>query len=161
VITTAGSEDKLEWGRWLGADVAVNYKEQDFVEEVEQATDGHGADVILDNIGAKYLDRNIDALATEGRLVIIGMQGGAKAEIDLSKLLRKRAVVAATALRSRPEADKATICASVVENVWPMVTEGEVKPVIHDRYPLEQVARAHQAVENGSSVGKVLLTVRD
>ena len=102
VLTTAGSEEKRELCRSLGADVAIDYKEQDFVEEVRRATDGRGADVVLDNMGAKYLGRNVDALATEGRLVVIGMQGGSKGELDLGMLLRKRAAVIATALRSRP-----------------------------------------------------------
>ena len=113
VVTTAGSEEKLEVCRSLGADVAVNYREQDFVDEVREATDGRGADVILDNMGAKYLARNVDALATEGRLVIIGMQGGTKGELDIATLLRKRGAVIATALRSRPVEEKAAICAAV------------------------------------------------
>ena len=108
----------------LGADVTINYREQDFVEVVREATDGHGADVILDNMGAKYLARNVDALATEGRLVIIGMQGGTKGELDIGVLLRKRGAVIATALRARPVEEKTAICASVVEHVWPLVGRG-------------------------------------
>jgi putative PIG3 family NAD(P)H quinone oxidoreductase len=158
VLTTAGSEEKLEVCRSLGADVAVNYREQDFVEEVRRATDGRGADVILDNMGAKYLPRNVEALATEGRLVIIGMQGGTKGELDIATLLRKRAAVVATALRSRPVEEKAAICAAVVEHVWPLVGSGDIKPVVHRRFPLEEAAAAHTAVEQGDNVGKVLLT---
>jgi putative PIG3 family NAD(P)H quinone oxidoreductase len=159
VVTTAGSAEKLAVCRELGADVAVNYREQDFVEEVRAATDGHGADVVLDNMGAKYLDRNLDALATQGRLVIIGMQGGTKGELDIAKLLGKRGAVIATALRSRPLAEKAAICAAVVEHVWPQVAEGRVRPVVHERFPLAEAGKAHAAVEDGASVGKVLLTV--
>lgn len=154
---TAGSDAKLAVCRELGADIAIDYKEQDFVEEMKSATDGHGADVILDNIGAKYLPRNITALATNGRLVVIGMQGGTKGELDLGKLLRKRGAVIATALRSRPVAEKAAICAGVVEHVWPLVAQGRVKPVVHDTVPFSDAPRAHRLLEDGDSVGKVLL----
>ena len=98
---------------------------------VREATDGHGADVVLDNMGAKYLARNVDVLATEGRLVIIGMQGGTKAELDIAVLLRKRGAVIATALRSRPVEEKSAICRSVVEHVWPLVADGKVRPIVH------------------------------
>jgi putative PIG3 family NAD(P)H quinone oxidoreductase len=158
VVTTAGSEEKLDVCRSLGADVAVNYREQDFVEEVRAATEGRGADVILDNMGAKYLGRNVDALATEGRLVIIGMQGGTKGELDIATLLRKRGAVIATALRSRPVEEKAAICAAVVEHVWPLLGSGDVQPIVHERFPLADAAAAHAAVEQGSNIGKVLLT---
>ena len=159
VVTTAGSEAKLEVCRSLGADVCVNYREQDFVEEARAATDGRGADVILDNMGGKYLGRNVDALATEGRLVIIGMQGGTKGELDIGALLRKRGAVIGTTLRSRPAGEKAAICAAVVEHVWPLVASGDVKPIVHHRFPLGEAAAAHTEVEAGSNVGKVLLTV--
>jgi len=158
VFTTAGSEEKLARCRELGAAGAINYREQDFVEEVRAATDGHGADVILDNMGAKYLPRNVDLLADEGRLVIIGMQGGVKGELDISTLLGKRGAVIATALRSRPIEGKAKICASVVEHVWPLVGDGTIAPVISAVLPLDEVAEAHRLVEDGASVGKVLLT---
>jgi putative PIG3 family NAD(P)H quinone oxidoreductase len=158
VVTTAGSEEKLEVCRALGADLAVNYREQDFVEELGAFTDGHGADVILDNMGAKYLGRNVSALATQGRLVIIGMQGGSKGELDINALLRKRGAVIATALRSRPVQEKAAICAAVVEHVWPLVGAGRIKPVVHARYLLAEAARAHADLEDSVSVGKVLLT---
>ena len=158
VVTTAGSEEKLQLCRDLGADVAVNYREQDFVEEVKRATDGRGADVILDNMGAKYLSRNVDALAVQGRLVIIGMQGGTKAELDINALLRKRGAVIATALRARPAEEKAAICAAVVEHVWPLVARGAVKPVVHERMPIDRVADAHRAMEESSHAGKLLLT---
>ncbi len=159
VVTTAGTDDKLAACRQLGADVAVNYREQGFVEEVRRATDGRGADVILDNMGAKYLARNLDALAVEGRLVIIGMQGGVKAELDINQLLRKRAAVIGTTLRARPAEEKAAICAAVVHHVWPLIAAGEVRPIVHGSYPLDQVAQAHQVMEDSGHVGKLLLTV--
>lgn len=158
VAVTAGSADKLEVCRQLGADILVNYREQDFVEELRAATAGAGADVILDNMGAKYLARNVDALAPNGRLVVIGLQGGAKAELDLGLLLRKRAAVIATSLRARPAHEKATIVAAVREHVWPLVAAGRVKPVIHSRYPLTEAADAHRELEASGHIGKILLT---
>ncbi|MFC7495720.1 MULTISPECIES: NAD(P)H-quinone oxidoreductase [unclassified Nocardioides] len=159
VLTTAGSADKLGACAALGADVTINYREQDFVEEVRAATDGRGVDVILDNMGAKYLDRNVDALAIQGRLVIIGMQGGTKAELDIGKLLRKRGAVIATNLRGRPVEEKSTICASVVEHVWPLVAEGLVQPVVGRSFPLAEAADAHAFMESGEHSGKILLTI--
>jgi putative PIG3 family NAD(P)H quinone oxidoreductase len=158
VVTTAGTPEKLDLCRSLGADVAISYRERDFVEVTKQATEGRGADVILDNMGAKYLDRNIDALATEGRLVIIGMQGGSKGELDIGKLLRKRGAVIATTLRARPPEEKAAICAAVAEHVWPLVADGTVKPVVHTTLPLDQASEAHRLMEAGDHVGKILLT---
>ncbi|GAA3664545.1 NAD(P)H-quinone oxidoreductase [Nocardioides ginsengisoli] len=158
VFTTAGSADKLERCRELGAEVAINYRDEDFVEVVRTATGGAGADVVLDNMGAKYLGRNVDVLADEGRLVIIGMQGGVKGELDIATLLRKRGAVIATALRSRPIDGKARICASVVEHVWPLVADGTIAPVVSAVLPLDEVAEAHRMIESGAAVGKVLLT---
>ena len=158
VVTTAGSEEKLALCRELGADVAVSYRDQDFVEEVKKATDGRGADVILDNMGAKYLDRNVSALATEGRLVIIGMQGGVKGELNIGKLLTKRGAVIATSLRSRPVEEKAAICSAVVEHVWPLVSDGSVRVVVHASLPFAEAARAHELMESGDHTGKIILT---
>jgi putative PIG3 family NAD(P)H quinone oxidoreductase len=158
VLTTAGSEEKLELCRSLGADVAIGYREQDFVEEVRRATDGRGADVILDNMGAKYLDRNLDALALEGRLVIIGMQGGVKGELDISKLLRRRSAVIGTTLRSRPVEEKAAICAAVVEHVWPLVADGAVRPIVHTTLPLDRAGEAHTLMADSGHSGKIVLT---
>ncbi|HZJ07282.1 MAG TPA: NAD(P)H-quinone oxidoreductase [Nocardioidaceae bacterium] len=158
VLTTAGSASKLEVCRSLGADVTINYREQDFVEEVAAATDGTGADVILDNMGASYLDRNLSALATEGRLVIIGMQGGAKGELNIAKLLGKRGAVIAAGLRSRPVEEKSAICASVVEHVWPLVAAGVVRPVVHTTLPLDRAGEAHQMMEASDHIGKIVLT---
>jgi putative PIG3 family NAD(P)H quinone oxidoreductase len=155
VVATAGSPEKLELCKSLGADVVVNYREEDFVAVVRELG---GANVILDNMGAKYLPRNVDALATEGRLVIIGMQGGTKAELDIGKLLRKRGAVVATTLRSRPVTGKSAICAAVVAHVWPLVADGTVRPVVHATLPLDQAAEAHRMMEAGEHTGKILLT---
>ena len=125
---------------------------------VEILTEAGGADVILDNMGAKYLERNVTALATEGRLVVIGMQGGSKGELDLGALLRKRGAVIATTLRARPSEEKSAICAAVVEHVWPLVGEGKLRAVVHEHVPLEQASRAHELMESGSHSGKILLT---
>jgi putative PIG3 family NAD(P)H quinone oxidoreductase len=159
VAVTAGSTDKLEACRELGAEILINYREQDFVEELRGATAGAGADVILDNMGAKYLARNVDALAVNGRLVVIGLQGGAKAELDLGQLLRKRGAVIATSLRARPADEKAAIVAAVREHVWPLVESGLVKPVVHGRHPLAAAAEAHRELEASGHIGKILLTV--
>jgi putative PIG3 family NAD(P)H quinone oxidoreductase len=159
VAVTAGSAEKLERCRELGAEVLVNYREDDFVEAVKAATDGRGADVVLDNMGAKYLARNVDVLAPNGRVVTIGLQGGRKGELDLGKLLSKRAAVIATSLRARPVEEKAAIVAAVREHVWPLVAAGAVRPVVHTRMPLEQVADAHRLVEGSTHVGKVVLTL--
>ena len=159
VAVTAGSDEKLKACAAHGAEILINYREQDFVEEVKAATDGAGADVILDVVGAKYLDRNLDVLALGGRLVVIGMQGGRKGEIDLGKLLSKRGAVIATSLRARPLAEKATIVAAVREHVWPLIEQGRVAPVIHQRFPLEQAADAHRLMEESSHIGKILLDV--
>jgi putative PIG3 family NAD(P)H quinone oxidoreductase len=158
VAVTAGSPSKLEACAELGAEILVNYREQDFVELVRAATDGRGADVILDIVGAKYLARNVEALAVHGRLVVIGLQGGTRAELDLGALLTKRAAVLATALRSRPLEERAAIVASVTEHVWPLVKDGVVRPVVHARLPLGSADEAHRILEGSQHVGKVLLT---
>jgi len=163
VAATAGSPEKLEVCRSLGASITVNYREEDFVEVVKSATrerpGGPGAHVVLDNMGAAYLARNLDVLATSGRLVVIGMQGGSRGEVDLGLLMRKRAAVVATTLRARPAEEKAAICAAVEEHVWPLVADGSVRPVVHARVPLADAARAHRTVEDSAHVGKVLLTL--
>jgi putative PIG3 family NAD(P)H quinone oxidoreductase len=160
VATTAGSPEKLAFCRELGAEIGIDYRDQDFVEEVRTATDGHGADVVLDIMGAKYLARNVDVLATGGRLVGIGMQGGTRAELDLGKLMRKRASIAATTLRSRPATGpggKAEIVAAVRREVWPDVERGVVRPIVDRRLPMSRAAEAHALVEASSHTGKVLL----
>lgn len=157
VAVTAGSQAKLDACRELGADILISYKDEDFVERLKEETDGHGADVLLDNIGAKYLARNIDALATNGRLVNIGLMGGAKAELDLRALVKKRAAVIATSLRARPAAEKAAIVAAVREHVWPLIEDGVFRPVIQGTHPLERAADAHRELEESQHIGKVLL----
>ena len=157
VAVTAGSAEKLEACRRLGAEFLVNYHEEDFVARVRDLTHGHGADVILDNMGAKYLARNVDVLATNGRLVTIGLMGGRKGELDMGMLLAKRGAVIATTLRARPAAEKAAIIAAVREHVWPLIEAGDVRPVISSRYPLEQAAAAHREMESSSHIGKILL----
>ncbi|MGH3431676.1 MAG: NAD(P)H-quinone oxidoreductase [Thermocrispum sp.] len=154
VAVTAGSDERLRRCEQLGADVTVNYREQDFVEVIRAQG---GADVILDVMGAKYLDRNVDALGFDGRLVVIGMQGGAKAELHIGKLLGKRASVAATNLRARPVENKASIIAEVRERLWPLVERGSVLPVIDRVVPMSEAAEAHRALEAGGVFGKVLL----
>ena len=157
VFATAGTAEKLQTCRDLGADVAINYREDDFVVAVQ--AEG-GADVILDNMGASYLPRNVSALATEGRLVIIGMQGGIKGELDISALLGKRGAVIATSLRPRPAEEKAAICASVVEHVWPLVADGKVREIVDTTIPLDDARRAHELMESGTHSGKILLVAR-
>jgi len=157
VVVTAGTADKLAVCRDLGAEVGINYRKEDFVERILAVTDGRGADVILDNMGAKYLARNVSALAPDGRLVVIGLQGGTKAELDLGLLLRKRGTVYATSLRSRTEAEKAAIVSSVTTYVWPLIESGRIQPVIHARYPLAEVAEAHRVLESSTHIGKLLL----
>ncbi|WP_040337636.1 NAD(P)H-quinone oxidoreductase [Candidatus Blastococcus massiliensis] len=164
VFTTAGSQAKLDVCRELGAEVTVNYRDEDFVERVREATDGRGVDVVLDIMGAKYLSRNVDALAVGGRLVVIGMQGGSKAELNLGALLTKRAAVHATALRSRPatgRGGKAEIVAAVRHDVWPDVERGTVRPIVDRRLPMSRAAEAHRVVEASEHVGKVLLLPAD
>ncbi len=143
VAVTAGTKEKLERCAELGADVLINYREQDFVAEIRQATGGAGADVILDNMGAKYLDRNVQALAANGRLAIIGMQGGVKGELNIGALLSKRAAISATSLRARPLEEKAAIVAAVREHVWPLLAAGHVRPVVDRELPMPQAAGRH------------------
>jgi putative PIG3 family NAD(P)H quinone oxidoreductase len=158
VAVTAGNRAKLEVCRELGAELLVNYREEDFVERLHELTNGHGADVILDNMGAKYLARNVQALAVNGRLVTIGLMGGRTGELDLGMLLAKRAAVIATSLRARPATEKAAIVAAVREHVWPLIESGAVRPVIHSRHALEHAAEAHREMEASGHIGKILLT---
>ncbi len=157
VIATAGSPEKLALCRELGADVAIHYREQDFVEVVAEVTDGHGADVILDNMGASYLTRNLDTLAIEGRLIVLGFQGGSKAEMDLRTLFHKRGAVFSASLRARPVGEKTTICAAVAEHVWPLVADGTVRAIVGRTLPLAEAAEAHRLMESGESTGKIVL----
>jgi putative PIG3 family NAD(P)H quinone oxidoreductase len=157
VAVTAGSADKLATCEALGAEVLINYHKQDFVEVIASETGGRGVDVILDNMAAKYLERNISSLAPGGRLVVIGMQGGVKAEIDLGSLLRRNGTVHATTLRGRTPEQKAEICAQVERHVWPWIAAGIVKPVVDRVMPLTDAADAHRALEAGGVTGKIIL----
>ncbi len=157
IAVTAGSQAKLDRCAALGAEVLINYNDEDFVQAIKDATGGRGANVILDNMGAAYLQRNVDALARDGRLVIIGMQGGIKAELDINGLLRKNASIHATSLRGRPESEKAAICAQVERNVWPWIHAGLVQPVIDRTVPMADAAEAHRLLADGAATGKVVL----
>ncbi|WP_459987223.1 zinc-binding dehydrogenase, partial [Mycobacterium avium] len=160
VAVTAGSAEKLDFCRELGADITINYRDEDFVARLADETGG--ADVILDIMGAAYLDRNIDALATDGQLVIIGMQGGVKAELNIGKLLAKRARVIGTTLRGRPVSgpnSKTEIVQAVTASVWPMIADGRVRPIIGARLPIQQAGDAHRRLVASEVTGKIVLTV--
>ncbi|MEU8830153.1 NAD(P)H-quinone oxidoreductase [Streptomyces sp900116325] len=157
VAVTAGGPEKLASCAELGADILIDYRGQDFVEELSKATDGAGADVILDIVGAKYLDRNVNALAVNGRLAIIGLQGGVKGDLNLGALLNKRAAITATSLRGRPLAEKAAIVAAVREHVWPLIGSGVVRPIVDRTLPMSDAAEAHRVLESSTHIGKVLL----
>jgi putative PIG3 family NAD(P)H quinone oxidoreductase len=160
VAATAGSPERLERCRELGAELAIDYHDKDIADQLREATDGRGADVILDNMGASALADNIDRLAPGGRLVIIGLQGGTKTELDLNKMLRKRATIAATNLRGRPTDGpdgKAAIVAEVRSGLWPLLESGRVKPVVHARLPMNEAGEAHRLLGEGGVIGKLLL----
>ena len=157
VLTTAGGPDRVARCRELGADVAIDHRTEDFVAAAREATRGRGVDVILDVVGAAYLERNLATLAPDGRLVVIGLQRGRRTELDLGVLLSRRASVHGTTLRARPAAQKAAIVADVREHVWPFVAAGVVRPVVHARLPLAEAPRAHELLESGAVFGKVLL----
>jgi putative PIG3 family NAD(P)H quinone oxidoreductase len=160
VACTAGSAEKLARCRELGADLAVNYRDEDFESAVLAFSDGRGADVILDIIGGAYLARNVSALATGGRLVVIGLQGGGSGELDLALLLRKRATVHAATLRSRPIDEKAAIVSRVQAEIWPLIGSGRIRPVIETTLPLGDAAQAHRLMEATGHVGKILLSAQ-
>ncbi len=157
VACTAGSPAKLARCRELGADLAISYRDDDFTTAVRDFTDGRGADVILDIMGAPYLQRNLDALATGGRLMVISTRGGGRAEADLSLLMRKRASILASTLRARPLAEKAAIVAGVRADIWPLISSGQVSPVIERMLPMAHAADAHRLLDDGTHVGKILL----
>jgi NADPH:quinone reductase-like Zn-dependent oxidoreductase len=159
VFATAGTPRKVKYCRELGADVAINYREELFDEQVLAQTGKAGVDVILDNMGAAYLPRNVLCLAVGGRLIVLGLQGGVKGELNLGLLLAKRATVHAAGLRARPPADKAQVVAQTQANVWPMIESGAVRPVIDRVLTLDDAAEAHRLVESSEHIGKVLLRV--
>uniref|UniRef100_UPI0028EB035C zinc-binding dehydrogenase n=1 Tax=Corynebacterium durum TaxID=61592 RepID=UPI0028EB035C len=154
VAVTAGSPEKLQTCKELGADILINYRDEDFAEVMKNK-----ADVILDIMGAKYLDKNVRALAMDGHMVIIGMQGGVKGELNIARLLTKRGTISATALRARKLDDKARIVSETVENVWPMLADGRITHRIHTTIPLADAARAHELLGSGAVTGKVILEV--
>ncbi len=157
VVVTVGTEEKAQFCRDLGADLAINYRDEDFVAVLKEAD--IRPDVVLDIIGAKYLDANVRALATGGHLVIIGLQGGISADLDLNRLLMKRASVSATSLRARPSSEKAFIVTDLVATVWPWVESGAVRPIVHETYTLEDAAEAHRVMESSTHTGKLVLVV--
>jgi len=157
VIVTAGSAQKCAACRELGADAAINYRESDFVEATLRATEGRGADVILDMVGGDYLPRNVAAAALEGRIALIGTQGGARAELDLRSLMTKRLTLTASTLRSQPVENKGRLAKALLENVWPLFASRGLKPVIHARFPLADAALAHELMESDLHIGKIVL----
>ena len=161
VAITAGTDDRVKWCEDLGADIGINYNTEDFVERLLKATADttRGANVILDNMGAKYLERNVSALASDGKLVVIGMQGGVKTEFNIARLLNKRGAVFATSLRSRPLDQKGQICHEVVDSVWPQIANGKIDPIVAAEFPIQEVEQAHNMVKNEQPRGKVVLVV--
>ena len=157
VAVTAGGPDRAARCAALGAEVTIDHHAEDFVARVRDATDGRGTDVVLDVVGGAYLGRNLEALAVGGRLAVIGLQRGSRGELDLGRLLARRATVLGTTLRSRPAGEKAEIMTAVAEHVWPMVADGRVRPVVHERLPLAQAERAHALLASGEVFGSLLL----
>jgi NADPH2:quinone reductase len=161
VVATAGSDEKCRAVKRLGADAAVNYKTTDFVEAVKEATRGHGADVILDMVGGDYLMRNLDAVAEEGRVVMISTLAGPKTTIDLRRIMTKRATLTGSTLRNRPIAFKGELARTLEEAVWPIIGQGRYKPVLDKIFPLDDVAEAHARIDGGEHVGKIILTMAE
>jgi NADPH2:quinone reductase len=157
VIVTVGSAEKAQACLALGADHAINYREQDFVAEVARITNGRGVDVILDMVAGAYVARELDCLAEDGRLVIIAVQGGVKAEVNAGKVLRRRLTITGSTLRPRPLAFKAAIARALRHAVWPLIEQGRIRPVIHSVFPAAQAVRAHALMESNQHIGKILL----
>lgn len=159
VFATAGSPEKARVCEQLGAVRGINYRTEDFVEITKLATDGRGVDVILDMVAGSYVQRNIEAAAVEGRIVVIAVQGGAKAEIKANMLMVKRVTLTGSTLRPRTIAQKGAIAAAVLKNVWPLLSSRRVKPIIHATFPLAEAAQAHRLMESSNHIGKIMLTV--
>ena len=159
VFATAGNDDKCAACRKLGAEVAINYRTQDFAEEVKMATGGKGVDVILDMVGGDYVPRELKCLAEEGRLVMIAFLRGPKTELDLGELMRRRLTITGSTLRPRPVEFKGAVARSLRERVWPLIEAGRIKPVIFKTFPLADAAGAHRLLEAGEHVGKIVMTV--
>jgi NADPH2:quinone reductase len=159
VYATAGSDEKVAACVKLGADKGINYRTQDFLEEIKAATGGKGVDVILDMVGGDYVPREIKSLADEGRLVFIASLGGAKAEIDIFEIQRRRLVITGSTLRPRPIEFKGAIARSLREKIWPLIEAGKIKPVIYKTFPLAQASEAHKLMESSQHIGKLVLVV--
>jgi len=159
VITTAGSAEKCEACRKLGADVAVNYRTEDFVAATKTATGGKGAELILDMVGGDYIERNYEAAGVEGRIVQIAFQGSPKANVNFLRIMLKRLTHTGSTLRARSVADKAAIAREIEANVWPLIAAGKVKPVIYRTFPLREASAAHALMETSTHIGKIVLTV--
>lgn len=157
VFATAGTADKCRACAELGAERAINYRDEDFVAAIKEATGGKGVNVILDMVGGSYIKRNLDALAADGRLVHIAFLGGAKAEINFLPVMLKRLTITGSTLRARSVEFKAEIASKLEANVWPKIAVGEIKPVMHARFPLAQAAEAHAMMEAGDHIGKIVL----
>jgi NADPH2:quinone reductase len=160
VFATAGTPEKCAACRELGAEVAINYRTEDFVEAVKQATAGRGVDVILDMVGGDYVARELKALASDGRLVLIAFLAGAKATVNLADIMMRRLVLTGSTLRARTPSVKADIARSLRDHVWPLIETGKMRPVIHAVFPLDQANSAHALMESGAHIGKLVLTVR-
>ena len=158
-ITTVGNQQKAELAQHLGAQHVINYRDEDFAERVREITDGRGADTVLDVVGAKYLDANLRSLALDGRMIVIGLQGGRKAELDLGRMLSKRLRIIATTLRSRDAEAKAKIVRGVHEDIWPLVAEGRIRVPIDRTFSFTEAQAAHEYFDSGEHTGKVLLTM--
>lgn len=159
VYATAGSDERVEAIKAYGLDHGINYRTEDFVEEVKKLTGGRGVDVILDMVGGEYVDRNIKCVADDGRIVLIALLGGSKATVDLSHLMRRRLTLTGSTLRPRPVAFKAEIARKLRQHVWPLIEAGKIRPVIHATFPLADASKAHAMMEAGDNIGKIILTV--
>jgi NADPH2:quinone reductase len=158
-MTTAGSDDKCEAARKLGAELAFNYRTGDWAAAAKQATNGRGVDVILDIVGGEYIPKNLDLLAVEGRLLQIAFLKHARAEVDFSIMMRKRAWITGSTLRPRTPAEKGAIARDLHQHVWPLLEQGVVAPVIHETFPLEKASEAHRLMESSTHIGKIVLQV--
>lgn len=159
VLATAGSDDKCAACQKLGAERCINYRDTDFVEAVQEATDGHGADVILDMVGGSYIERNYRAAALDGRIVQIAFLGGAKTEVDFTLLMMKRLVHTGSTLRARPNAFKGELARTMETKVWPLIADGKIKPIMYATFPLKEAVEAHQLMDTSTHIGKIVLTV--
>ena len=159
VIATAGSDEKVRACLEIGADAAINYRTEDFVARTLALTGGRGADVVLDMVAGDYIPRNLEALALEGRLVVIGLQGGAKAQVNFVTILQRRLTITGSTLRARSIEEKGRLAREVERHVWPLLTSGAVKPLIHATFPLDRAAEAHRMLEAGTHVGKIVLVL--